>query len=528
MKKLTVACDGTWNTPDQRQFDLPAPTNVVRLHNAIATPKSAGREQRKYYHPGVGTDGSLLDKAKGGAYGRGLGQNVLSAYAWLARNYAPGDQIYLFGFSRGAFTVRSLGGFIGRCGLLDLTGLAPQEAWRRVEVAYQVYQDPAKFSPSLDPAWKKHPPSEGLATVRIHFIGVWDTVGALGVPDDLALFDFLDNPTKWEFHDTQLGAHVTFARHAVAIDEQRAVFTPTLWTDAQDRVMNEPDSAKKPARVRQLWFPGAHADVGGGYAHCGLSDVALDWMIREATRAGLEFERSFLRQIKPDFQGVLHDSYTGAFSKLQSRPRNRPPLAKGSPYYHASAWQRDRTPPITQAPYHPPTTTLAVGETSAPFAIYARQPWNETGLFLEPGRYRLEATGQWLDKNVACGPEGTRDGKFTPGELAHLAGSLWGKVEDAVNALRDKPGGNFAFTKRHEDLPWFCLVAAIANDGPENGVNPSPDGSAYPHQTSLVGRGTEITVKPTEEGYLYAYANDAWNFYENNRGSVTLTVTRLG
>ena len=222
MKKLTVSCDGTWNTPEQRQFDIPAPTNVVRLHNAIATPRPAGREQRKYYHPGVGTDGSLLDRAKGGAYGRGLGQNVLSAYAWLAHNYEPGDQIYLFGFSRGAFTVRSLGGFIGRCGLLDLAGLAPEEAWRRLDVAYKVYQDAAKYGPQLDPAWAKFPPADGLKTIRIHFIGVWDTVGALGVPDDLALFDFLDDPAKWEFHDTRLGDHVTFARHAVAKRARRS------------------------------------------------------------------------------------------------------------------------------------------------------------------------------------------------------------------------------------------------------------------------------------------------------------------
>lgn len=529
MKKLIVSCDGTWNTPDQRQNDIPAPTNVVRLHNALAAPNGKNQEQRKYYHTGVGTEGSAFERIAGGAYGSGISKNVMGAYAWLAHNYAPGDQIWLFGFSRGAFTARSLGGFIGRCGLLDLAGLAPTDAWKRVELAYEkVYQAPAGYQPTLPPDWPVFPVDPELKKTPIHFIGVWDTVGALGVPDDMGLLDLLDNPKKWEFHDTQLGSHIRFARHAMAIDEMRAVFTPTLWTDANDNPLNELDRPGQPARVKQLWFPGAHADVGGGYAECGLSDIALDWMIQEAQAVGLQFEPSFLEQIKPNTRGVLHDSYSGLFAKLQSRPRNRPLLRKGSPAYHPSAYQRDQAPPITQSPYHHPTITLKKGQTSESLTIYARNPWNETGLFLEKGvTYRFEAEGEWLDKNIPCGPAGTADGKFSPGELVHVASSLWGKVENAVNAFKEKPGVNFAGTKRHEDMPWFALIGAIANDGPKHGVNPAADGSPYPHQTFLIGENAEITVGDTEEGYFYAYANDAWNFYDNNRGSVRLTVTRI-
>jgi hypothetical protein len=293
--------------------------------------------------------------------------------------------------------------------------------------------------------------------------------------------------------------------------------------------VNEPDAPGKPARVKQLWFPGAHADVGGGYAECGLSDVALDWMIQEAQAAGLAFETSFLEQIKPNHRGVLHDSYRGLFSKLQSRPRNRPLLRVGAPDYHPSAIQRDQSPPITQAPYHLPTVTLGKNKSSGPISIYARVPWNETGIYLEKGAtYRFEAEGEWVDDKLASGPDGLADGRFHAGEIGHVLAGLWGKVEGAVNAIKDKPGVNFAATKRNEEIPWFALVGAVANDGPRNGVNPSADGSPYPHQTFLIGKGAKLKIGDTEDGYLYAYANDAWNFYDNNRGSVTLRVTRIG
>lgn len=529
MKKLIVSCDGTWNTPDQRQNDVPAPTNVVRFHNALAASDAAGGEQRRYYHTGVGTEGSKLERVTGGAYGSGISKNVMSAYAWLAHNYEPGDWIYLLGFSRGAFTARSVAGFIGACGLPDLRGLVPADAWKRIEEAYEkIYKvEPARRPPV---SWPVRPVDPALGRIPIQFVGVWDTVGALGVPDDLGILNFFDNPAKWQFHDTTLGKHVRFARHAVAIDEVRSSFTPTLWTDDDDAVLNEVDRPGAPARVKQLWFPGAHADVGGGYADCRLSDGALTWMIEEAQVAGLTFRPDMLKQIAAHPQGVLHNSYSGGFEWLESRPRNRPLLIPGSPHYHASAFAREASPPITQSPYHAPTVRLAPGEASEPINIFARLLWNETGLFLEAGAsYEFSAEGEWLDKNVPCGPGGTHDGKFRFGEIAHLAGSLLGQVENAVNALKDKPGANLPATRRHEHFPWFALVGAIANDGPQHGVNPSPDGSACPHQTFLIGDGTKtpLTIKPTEEGYLFAYANDAWSFYSNNRGSVRLLVKRV-
>lgn len=524
-RKLIVTCDGTWNTADDKDNDIPAPTNVVRLYNCLAKTDAHGGPQLKYYHPGVGTDGSTLERFAGGAYGLGISRNIMSAYRWLAENYRSGDEIYLFGFSRGAYTARSLAGFIGCCGLLDLKHASVDQPWERIRKAYEdVYRGGAKPEPAT---WPQLADAHGHTTIKIKFIGVWDTVGSLGIPDDLGLLNLFDDPKKWQFHDTQLGDHIELARHAVAIDEMRSSFTPTFWTDQNENVVNDGH------RVVQLWFPGVHSDVGGGYAHCGLSDIALKWMIDEAAAAGLAFDPRYTAQIHPDPLGLLHDSLGGAFKALHTRPRNRPPLEPNSPHYHPSAWDRDAVPPITQSPYHHPTVHLAVGQSSEPINIYAREQWNETGLYLEAGAtYQFTATGEWVDKTIACGPAGNVNRKFSPREIGQLVGTAIGRVESLFRFVTDNSTADFIGSRRDEKHPWFALIGAIANDGPmsEQGkptVNPHGDGSPYPHQTFLIGQGCTLTINPTEEGYLYAFANDAWHFYGNNRGSVTLTVKRL-
>ena len=232
MANVIVCCDGTWNTEDQSTNGVPVPTNVVRLFNALAEVDGAGVAQKRYYHPGVGTEGSLIDRIKGGAAGVGLDKNIMGAYRWLCGKYVGGDKIALFGFSRGAFTARSLAGMIGACGLLDLTGVDDKEAWERVQTAYaKGYRvKPEERGDWAGADWRFLVEAPG----PIHFIGVWDTVGALGVPDNLALLNMLDSPSKYAFHDTRLGANVRHARHAVALDERRETFTPTLWIDPPD------------------------------------------------------------------------------------------------------------------------------------------------------------------------------------------------------------------------------------------------------------------------------------------------------
>ena len=256
MRNLVVCCDGTWNTPEQRDEGVPVPTNVVRLYNAVAERDAAGEEQLRYYHPGVGSEGNWWERLAGGSAGVGLTRNVLSAYRWLGTTYRDdggGDRLFLYGFSRGAYTVRSLAGMIGQCGLLDLTGLDEREVWKRVERAFKEGYRKRRAAADWAGDWHFHGGGPGT-TFPIHFIGVWDTVGALGIPDDLTLLNLLDDPKKYAFHATDLGDGVVHARHALALDEMRGSFSPTLWTDVA------------PSRdVKQVWFPGVHADVGGSY-----------------------------------------------------------------------------------------------------------------------------------------------------------------------------------------------------------------------------------------------------------------------
>jgi uncharacterized protein (DUF2235 family) len=220
----------------------------------------------------VGTTRS--DKFTGGAFGVGLSRDVISAYRYIVATYEPGDQLFLFGFSRGAFTARSTAGFIRNCGILR------REHADRIEDAYKLYRS---SNPTTEPrgieatlfrqSYSYEPP--------IHFIGVWDTVGALGIPlSGWRLINWFNR--RWQFHDTNLSSKVGSAFQALAIDEQRAPFRPTLWT--------HPAGAPAGQRLEQVWFSGVHCDIGGGYSHHQLSDISLSWMVDRARSCGLEFK----------------------------------------------------------------------------------------------------------------------------------------------------------------------------------------------------------------------------------------------
>jgi uncharacterized protein (DUF2235 family) len=324
-KRLVLCCDGTWNKADQVSNGHPCPTNVVKLAYRVAK-RDVDTPQIVFYDQGVGT-GNVLDRWSGGALGEGLDDNIFDAYRFLIANYEVGDEIFLFGFSRGAFTVRSIAGMVRKCGIVKRTSIDQYTPAMHLYRDAHVHPDDATAK-----AFKKAHSCRPDDDVPIRFIGVWDTVGALGIP--LRGLRGLTR-RKHVFHDTELSKTVQTARHALAIDERRAPFEPTLWKE----------KPKPNQTVEQVWFPGVHSDVGGGYAESALSDIALDWMLAEAKAAGLALDSEVLavRPLRPDPAGKLHDSKTGLYNLTPGR--DRPIDVGGTQSIHPSAlarWDADR------------------------------------------------------------------------------------------------------------------------------------------------------------------------------------------
>lgn len=493
MTNIVICCDGTWNTSDQKDGGVPVPTNVARLFNATAEEDEIGQKQHKYYHPGVGSGKSFFDKIVGGGTGLGLNRNIMSAYYELTKNYKNGDKIFLFGFSRGAYTVRSLAGFISHCGLLDTRHLESKEGWKQVNTLFQDGYRKHK-TPQWPTEYQFHDPKP-----LIDFLGVWDTVGALGIPDDLAFLNLLEKRRDYTFYDTTLSSSINIARHALSLDEQRASFQPTLW------------KADPKQDAEEKWFPGAHSDVGGGYREHGLSDAALDWMIQEAGKAGLAFDIKMICQIpRNKFQDVLHDPCEGLFGLMATMPRAVPNLPLSPAILAKSTQRRMEAPPIAQAPYRPQATCPLDKQ------IFADKPWNETGLWLEADQeYRFDATGEWMDGDSKCKPSG-----FQRGRLVHWVSSALSLAEGLFKKITGNESANFFFTRRHDKQPWLVLMGAIANGGID-----VTNGKTVQHETFFIGDGATYT--PKKSGYFYAYANDAWGFYRNNRGHVWLKVQSI-
>lgn len=263
-KNIIFCADGTWNHPGETDDDgLPADTNVYKFFKAL----TQSATQAPHYDDGVGADGTPIDRLLGGAIGDGLFKKIMDGYTVIARSYADGDGIYVFGFSRGAYTARSLAGMIAICGLP-----APGKFTDQTTAdAFAAYRAGASRKPLLD----KFTADYAARAVKIAMVGVWDTVGSLGIPGDL--FDGL-NVSLYGFLDTSLHPNVQAAYHAVSLDERRSEFPPTLWTQSAGQ------------EIEQVWFAGVHCDVGGGYAETGLSDIAMGWMMAKAGENGLVFD----------------------------------------------------------------------------------------------------------------------------------------------------------------------------------------------------------------------------------------------
>ena len=292
VKRIAIFCDGTWNSPRHGHE-----SNVLHLARGLEA-QHEGFKQVAFYDWGVGTDRKRL---RGGLSGAGIDKNILDCYRFLVHNYHPGDTLYFFGFSRGAYTARSLAGFIRNCGLL-----MPQHA-AQIPAAYALYRKRSAASHPDAPEARAFRAAHAWSDLTpIRFMGVWDTVGALGIP---VPFWGVLGQKEFLFHDTAPSRIIEHARHALAIDECRQDFEPTLW----DR--------KPGLDLQQVWFAGVHSNVGGSYADRGLSDLPLQWIAREAALEGLGFTDHALARMAPNHAGQLYDSRRGIYRARAARRR---------------------------------------------------------------------------------------------------------------------------------------------------------------------------------------------------------------
>jgi uncharacterized protein (DUF2235 family) len=325
-RRLVLLFDGTWN---KARTD----TNVERLARLIAPADALGNPQVCNYVKGVGVAPGIKHLL-GGAFGLGLSDKVNLGFKWLSESWQAGDEIWLFGFSRGAYTARSLGGMIRKCGLLPPGGNGSVTD-SAIDDAYAFYRSALK--PGVDPATGVDPTAPWRAQrhsreVAIHFIGVWDTVGSLGIPGVAAWFPF--SRKRYAFHDTDLSKLVKYGYQALAIDEHRPDFAPTKWVRLPDSAGTVAPTVQKPEQieVEQRWFIGAHADVGGGektdgagHAPDTLPEIALAWMQAKAAGAGLVF-KEISEPVANAELAVPNDSYAEfmfGLYKLLHKPFDR-------------------------------------------------------------------------------------------------------------------------------------------------------------------------------------------------------------
>ena len=328
-KNIVVCCDGTGNEYGDHN------TNVVKLYEALFRDAN----QVAFYDPGVGTysifDGDLgrcadyflgkvspwarrLDTILAKAFGAGLKRNMEDAYRYLMDHYQPDDKVFLFGFSRGAYTARALAGMLYRCGLLQ------QGNANLLPYVSRIYHA------GVWPEWLQRFKKTYCHDCRPHLIGVWDTVGSMG--------------WFWgrTFFDTELNNHVKYGYHAISIDEQRKKYPVSLWNDA---------ATAGSQTIQQVWFPGFHSDVGGWY-HCptaSLSDTALVWMLKKAQAQGLRLKEGWWHDLKPNPSGRIHPSRTGLWRLSRPAPRVIPQGAM----IHGSVLARMRVPTLNYKPRLP-------------------------------------------------------------------------------------------------------------------------------------------------------------------------------
>ena len=415
-RKLIVLCDGTWSSPESVASGA-APTNVSRLYRAI---EDAGEPtQRALYLRGIGR-GRLpwLSPILGGAAGWGLSGQIRRAYTFLVDEFRSGDEIYVFGFSRGAFAVRSLVGLLAHAGLLrrDSAGMV-----RQLTHAYHHLALRGRYHALIDVARPRM-----HSDMRVRFLGVWDTVAALGAPVWGGTFTSTRCSCGRDITTSTPRTSSMTCFISCRIDEKRATYAPVLF---------DVDAARPAHRIEQAWFRGVHSDVGGGYLHSGLADVSLRRMAQRATEAGLRLGR-----LPVSASGyVLHDSL-GPYRTAGVWPRwfpiaDSPDHADYDPslgFLDASV-DDVRCDVDARVPGRGWLTDLPPGAASAPVEVAASDYWTNTRVVLrEGGEYRVRAAGAWVVRGTPCGADG-RDAAPGRSQLRKASGRL-GELISLVNA----------------------------------------------------------------------------------------------
>ena len=558
-KSIVICCDGTANHPGQVVDGTLAPTNVALLHEAVADETASGWAQVKWYDPGVGTGTSTVSRratflarlARGivsslpawipdivsrcftaieGATGATIEENIEQGYRELVRLYEPGDRIVLVGFSRGAYTARCIAGVIARCGLLK------RDHIRFVPAAIALYRRRTRHSPQpLVATAYTH------ADPRVHVLALWDTVASLGLPLWGWWFRVgaLWRSLPLNIDPAPVCDHVY---HGLAMDERRSQFFPTLVT---------PPAAGGPT-VEQVWFRGAHADVGGGYAERQLSDISLAWLERKLTAHGVQLRVPPAPPPAPNDLGPIHDEIARqpGWEALGTWPRWHPipRPGDGTPAAQAlaarfgrlddSVWRRaehagqgwhQRLGAPAGAPGPPPLVDARVAADGFVFldvgdavrvTVPADRQWTRTGLVIEEGAaYRLTAAGTWRDADKPpCGPGG----------------------QDAAGL--DLVRRAFAYVKRRRTGRWMELFGHVAHprDWPlfELGFfmllkflllqDPAPLVRSLLRLGQHTAAGGAVHVwQKSASGVFYGFPNDCWETYANNSGEVIVEIRRV-
>ncbi|MBY0274141.1 DUF2235 domain-containing protein [Candidatus Binatia bacterium] len=488
MKRLVVCLDGTWNKRDSG-------TNVYHLANLVDETKAGANHapvQRVYYDEGVGT--GMLDSVTGGGFGIGLADNVRQACDWLIENYDEGDHVFVFGFSRGAFTARSLVGLIAKCGLLRRGApLSVEELWRAYQILGRLPHERTRAAPEKNwwerivgremppfgPIWElqrdwwdpsdeqrrvEEPVNRSEELLRewsrripIECVGVFDTVGSLGL-DALAIPWLRDRMAQ--FHDTHFTSVIQNGFQALAIDEHRANFSHIPWRLAQD-----PERRGAARRIEQRWFIGAHSNVGGGYEDDDLAQFSLAWMMTETGKLGLRFRKNPVRP--PDLHRCVPLLATQPATDTTSKrlPRLRDSYAE----FGRGLWQ---------------------------YLIRAKREYRQIDppAELENG-ILVKSANETLDPSVLALAEANRK----DGHLAYDPPNLW-EVRHRDDRARRRAGANVTLSPPpHEYLPSTCarimlvlwLVAAGASAGALASFFLGPPGWLLAPVAALVALGAD-------------------------------------